>query len=229
MISIIIPSLNAERSLAACLDALIGATVDGLVREVIVVDGGSSDRSLEIADGYGATVLSSAPGRGVQLNKGSTAAKSDWLLFLHADTVLEDGWIEEVRAFIDQEKYEAGVFTLSFIPRNWKSQMVAFGAMVRTRWFRSPYGDQGLLISRKAYDEVGGFSKIPLFEDVDFIDRFRRIKDRHALHIFQSKAHSSAARYESSGYFRRVLNNFILMVRYRFGALPDVLAKDYDA
>lgn len=228
MISVVIPGLNAEHHLGACLEALIDATIDGLVREVIVVDGGSDDRSVDIAEGFGARVLQCAPGRGTQLNKGGAAAKSDWLLFLHADTVLEEGWESEARRLIEAQQHDAGVFTLAFVPNGWRAKLVALGAMQRTRWLGSPYGDQGLLISKKAYEAVGGFAKIPLFEDVDFIDRFRRLKDRHAMYVFRSRALTSAARYEEEGYLKRVLKNFLLMVRYRFGASPDKLAKAYE-
>jgi glycosyltransferase involved in cell wall biosynthesis len=92
MISVVIPTLNAETGLAATLTALVTAAVEGLVREVIVVDGGSRDRTREIADHAGAEVIASAANRGAQLAAGAARAKHSWLLFLHADTVLDPGW-----------------------------------------------------------------------------------------------------------------------------------------
>src|SRR5512146_689664 len=92
MISVVIPTLNAERTLQRALAPLVPAAVEGLVREVVVADGGSTDRTLELADDAGGKIVSTEPGRGVQLAAGCAATKSDWLLILHADTELADGW-----------------------------------------------------------------------------------------------------------------------------------------
>ena len=106
MITVVIPTLNAETGLAAALTALVPATVEGLIREVIIVDGGSTDRTLEIADQAGAKLIKSAPGRGQQMARGAGEARMPWVLFLHADTVLEPGWEREAAAFI--ERVEVG-------------------------------------------------------------------------------------------------------------------------
>ncbi len=227
MISVVIPALNEETRLSACLGALSGAAADGLIKEIIVVDGGSADGTVKIADGFGARVLTAPPGRGGQLRAGAEAAKGAWLLFLHGDTVLAEGWEKEVIRFIEQNKCDAGIFTLAFDAKGLLPRLVAFGAMQRTRWARAPYGDQGLLISKSSYDEIGGFADIPLFEDVDIVRRLIGRKGRFALHIFSSKAVTSAERYEREGYIRRVIANFILLTRYQLGAAPEDLAKAY--
>lgn len=100
MISVVIPTLNAERQLAACLTALVPAAVEAFVREVIVVDGGSTDRTAAIVDQAGATLLTTEPGRGRQLATGARRAHQPWLMFLHADTVLGSDWDLEAAAFI---------------------------------------------------------------------------------------------------------------------------------
>ncbi|MAN60641.1 MAG: glycosyl transferase family 2, partial [Parvibaculum sp.] len=102
MLSVVIPTLNAEEGLPQCLNALIQATVRGLVREVVIVDGGSTDQTVEICDAAGATLVSSEKGRGTQLQTGAEHAKGDWLLFLHADTILSAGWEDEVSKFLEQ-------------------------------------------------------------------------------------------------------------------------------
>src|SRR5690606_25791799 len=101
MISVVVPTLNAEDGLAHTLAALVPAAVDGLVREVIVVDGGSTDRTLDIAEDAGAEIVKCGPGRGVQLMKGAEKARFPWLLFLHADTALEPCWQSEVETYIE--------------------------------------------------------------------------------------------------------------------------------
>ncbi len=229
MLSVVIPTLNAASRLPLCLDALVGPAVDGLVKEVVVVDGGSEDASVQIADGFGAKILTAPPGRGGQMKKGAEAARAPWLLFLHADTVLEEGWAEEAGAFIDAAgaNQAAAVFTLQFYNPGLAPRLVATGAMARTKLFKSPYGDQGLLISRALYDEVGGFSDMPLFEDVDIIQRIVARKGRAALHILKSKAVTAADRYERDGYLRRVLKNAWHLLRYHAGAAPEDLAKSY--
>src|SRR5262245_19822058 len=117
MISVVIPTLNAETTLAATLTALVPAAVDGLVREVIVVDGGSTDRTEAIVEESGANMLRKSGGRGYQLARGAIEAKQPWLLFLHADTVLEAGWEREASQFmerIDSKSRPASAVTFRF-------------------------------------------------------------------------------------------------------------------
>jgi len=226
MISVVIPTLNAEAHLASCLNALVPAAVCGVLKEVIVVDGGSSDKTCEVADNAGARVLKFPKGRGRQLACGADAARSDWILFLHADTVLEDTWADEVSDFL-HDRARAGVFALQFDKKGALPSIVTFGAMLRTRFFALPYGDQGLLISQELYRELGGYAPLPLFEDVDFIERLIRIKGRKGLQVFKTSAITSADRYEQNGYVKQVIANFNRLMRYKFGVEPDTLAQQY--
>ena len=228
MISVIVPTLNAERKLAECLGALVQGAVDGLIKEVIVADGGSTDQTWAIADDAGARVIRAPKGRGSQLAAGADAARGEWFLFLHADTVLDPSWAEETGKFLN-DKNRAGVFTLQFDAKGARPKIVAWGAMMRTRLFKLPYGDQGLLISRSLYQELGGFDRVQLFEDVDLIERLIKAKGREALHVFDAVAVTSAERYERNGYVRQVLSNFIRLMRYKLGASPGVIAEKYSA
>ena len=227
MISVVIPTLNEEARLRDCLAALAPAAIDGLVKEVIVADGGSDDATLDIADSFGAAIIAASTGRGGQLKAGAEMARGDWLLFLHGDTVLETGWSDEVSVFVEKNVYDAGVFTLGFDAKGLAPKIVAAGAMLRTSFTKSPYGDQGLFISKKVYEEIGGYRDMPLFEDVEFVRRLMRKKGPLALHIFSTRAVTSARRYEEEGYIRRVIRNTILLTRFQLGASPEKLSKAY--
>lgn len=227
MISVVIPTLNAEARLSQCLEALVRPTVDGLIKEVIVVDGGSADATLAIADAFGACILTARQGRGAQLRAGATAARGAWLLFLHADTALEPDWAEEARAFIESNDDRAAIFTLRFDAEGLRPALVAAGAMLRTKLFAAPYGDQGLLISRQLYDDIGGFRDMPLFEDVDIVRRLARKHGRRALHVLNARAITSADRYARDGYLKRVLKNAWCLTLYNVGVAPERIAKVY--
>lgn len=219
-ISVIIPTLNAATSLPTVLHVLTNGALDGIVREVIIADGGSSDDTLEIAERFGANLCLSEKGRGFQLRAGARLARSEWLLFLHADTFPSGDWINEIRAFIHGDRMRAGVFRLRFSEKGLAPFIVSAGTMFRTRIFGMPYGDQGLLVSKHLYDEIGGFNEMELFEDVDIIKRlqdFGRQKKKKILHVFNCAAVTSAERYLQEGYFRRVIRNFICLMMYRVG------------
>ncbi len=226
-ISVILPTLNAAALLPATLAALAPAAVIGLVREVLVSDGGSTDATQAVAEAAGARFLAGEKGRGAQLMNGAAAARGRWLLFLHADTVLDASWADEAAALIAGGEGDAGVFTLKFGAPGLAPSIVAAGAMIRTRIFRSPYGDQGLLIARRLYDEIGGYSAMPLFEDVDIVDRLVRAKGSSVIRVLKSAAVTSPARYQRDGYAKRVVTNAFCLAMFRLGFAPEKIAKIY--
>jgi len=229
MLTVIIPTLNAEASLAATLSALVPGVVNGVVRQVIVVDGGSSDQTLKIADAAGADILrSNEPGRGPQLIAGANAAKSRWFLFLHADTVLQPDWDVEAATFIERiesgERPEAaGVFRFALDDTGCLPRLIEMGVSVRCDVFRMPYGDQGLLIPRRLYDTIGGYRPLPLMEDVDIISRLAR---RHTV-MLRSRAVTSAVRYRADGYVMRVLRNWGCLILFYLHVPTRYIARLY--
>ena len=228
-LSVVTPTLNSEDRLPVCLDAFVGAATGGLVREVIVSDGGSTDRTKEIAEGFGARFIDGPAGRGGQLARGAAAARGRWFLFVHSDTALAAGWAEAVEKFIARDEGRAGVFRLAFDARHARARAVAFGARVRFSLLASPYGDQGLLISRRLYEAVGGYRDMPLFEDVDIVDRIIKARGRAGLSLLPCEAITSAARYEANGYLRRVLKNAACLAMYRLGRSPSKILSFYRA
>jgi rSAM/selenodomain-associated transferase 2 len=220
MISVIIPTLNAEATLAATLTALVPAAVDGLVREVIVVDGGSTDKTADIVEDAGAQLLRKSGGRGYQLTVGAKRAKQPWLLFLHADTVLEAGWERAAGLFMERvdgkpERASAGVFRFALDDIGAKPRLLERLVAARYAVFRLPYGDQGLLIPRTLYDEVGEFRPLPLMEDVDFVRRL----GRRRMTLLSARAVTNAERYRRDGYLRRSARNLVCLTLY-FAGLP---------
>ena len=227
MISVVIPTLDAEATLVASLAPLVSGVAEGLVREAVVADGGSTDATREIADAAGCRVISVARGRGAQLAAGAAAARSPWLLFLHADTVLDEGWRREVRSFIEGADRQGGEAAASFSfaldDFGARARWLEAAAMARCKLFGLPYGDQGLLISRRLYDRLGGFRPLPLMEDVDLV---RRI-GRRRLTLLRTRAVTSAARYRRDGYASRAARNALCLGLYFAGVPPARIARLY--
>lgn len=223
MISVVIPTLNAESGLPRTLAPLVPATVNGLIREVIIVDGGSEDKTREIADEAGATLVKAERGRGHQLAAGAKAAQSDWLLFLHADTVLTDTWEENVSKHVAGETTNAAAFRFALDDDTARARIMESLVSLRCAVFALPYGDQGLLISRALYDDIGGYSALPLMEDIDII---RRI-GRRRLKFLKSRAITSAARYQKYGYIIRAVRNLMCVTLYLCSVKPETIRKLY--
>lgn len=220
-LSIIIPTLNVEAALPATLDALLPGVAAGVIREVIVSDGSSSDAGCALADDAGAVVITGPRGRGGQLARGADAALGEWLLFLHADTHLPDSWVGAVCTHMAQSD-DAAAFRLSFRAKGVMPRLVAGWANLRTRVFGLPYGDQGLLIQRALYDAVGGYHDMPLMEDVAMA---RALKGR--VYLLDEAVRTDAQRYVRGGWVRRGARNLWTLGRYLMGTDPARLAQDY--
>ena len=218
-ISVIIPTLEAGAALPFCLAALVEGLEAGLIREVIVSDGGSGDASCAVARAWGAEVVTGAASRGGQLRRGCAAAAGDWLLVLHADTVLAPGWSRVAAAHLGRG--EAGWFRLAFDDGGLPGRLVAGWANLRSR-AGLPYGDQGLLLPRALYDAVGGYPDQPLMEDVALAWALRgRLRGLGAVAV------TSAEKYRAQGWLRRGARNLWTLARYGAGASPEGLARRY--
>ena len=222
-LSVVIPTLNAADGLPATLESL--KPDDGLVREVIVSDGGSTDDTAAIAETAGARVITGTRGRGQQLTAGAAAASGDWRLFLHADTVLEAGWADAVQDFIADpaNRERAAVFAFALDDTGPPARRIERLARWRGRWLALPYGDQGLLIHRDFYARLGGFRPIALMEDVDLV---RRI-GRRRLAWLDARATTSAVRYRRGGFWRRPLRHLFCLSLYFLGLPPRLIARIY--
>jgi rSAM/selenodomain-associated transferase 2 len=219
-ISVIIPTLNAAEALPACLGALGEGLAEGLVRELIVSDGGSTDETLEIAAGAGAEIVTGVPSRGGQLRRGVAQARGDWVLLLHADTLLEEGWTGPVKAALTRPA--AYHFRLAFDHPGLPAMLVAGWANLRSKLFKLPYGDQALLVPRDLLAKCGGVPDMPLMEDVALARALRS-----DLRQLSACAVTSAAKYRQQGWLRRGGRNLRTLLRYLAGTNPEKLAREY--
>ena len=220
-ISVIIPTLDCAASLGPTLACAFDGMMAGLVGEVVLADGGSTDGIAEVARETGARLVSGPRGRGAQLAAGAEAATGDWFLFLHADTTLSPGWQDTLRSHITTQG-TAAHFRLRFDDPGAPARLVAGWANLRSRLFSLPYGDQGLLISRALYTSIGGYPAIPLMEDVAIARALRG-----QLTALPVTATTSAAKYHRDGWTRRGTRNLWLLTRYLLGADPEALARAY--
>lgn len=224
MLSIVIPTLNAEHVLPQTLKGVQAYAWEHV--EVLVVDGGSKDQTAQIAQDFHVKVIKSPVGRGRQLAAGAIHAKGPWLLFLHADTQLPIDWDLPVGKFISEERNAelAAYFRLSFDDNSSSSKRVAMLANWRAQSLGLPYGDQGLLIHRDLYDQVGGFdTEHNLMEDVDLVRRIgpMRLKPLHA------EITTSAQRYRLDGWWSRPLRNITCLALYLLGARQSLIERLY--
>lgn len=220
--SIIIPTLNAARALPETFEALLPGVERGLIAQVIVSDGGSTDETCNLADAIGAEIVTGAAGRGGQLARGAAVAKAPWLLFLHGDTHLPPTWPGALGTHIAHDPEKAAVFRLAFRARGSMPALTAAWANLRTKRLDLPYGDQSLLVSRALYDRIGGYPDQPLMEDVAIA---RALRGR--IRLLDETVTTSAQRYQQQGWIKRGAANLMTLARYSAGTSPQKLAQTY--
>jgi len=222
MISVIIPVLNEAEVIANCIGSLRTEARD---IEIIAVDGGSVDGTLEIIGNFCDVALVKSPrGRGRQMNEGASAATGDIFLILHADTTLEQGWSNEIMIALDDCSVKAGAFTLAIASPERQCRLIELMVGLRCRLWMLPYGDQGIFVRRDVFERIGGYRDIPLMEDVDLVERIKR---EGGISILPGKAFTSYRRWEKRGWIQTTLMNQLIMVMFRLGADTQSLAELY--
>ena len=221
MISVVIPVLNESKTIGPCLRRLREQTEP---HEVVVVDGGSSDHTLDIVDTFpGVKGLRCATaGRGTQMNQGAAAARGEILLFLHADTLLPPGGLLMIETLTARTGFVAGSFSLRF---NYPNPLLRlYARFSRINHILFTYGDQGLFMTRPVFERVGGFKEIPLMEDVEIQKKLRKMG--HFVKIHQPVI-TSARRFLLNGIIRQQLLNIGLVLLYHAGVYPGRLKNHY--
>jgi len=219
-VSVIIPALNEEQT--------IGATLRELIRlqphEIIVVDGGSGDRTREIAEEFSVQVLPSERGRARQMNNGARRATGDWLLFLHADTKLPSSAFSDIANALDHLNCAGGRFDVELEGRHWMLRIVGALINLRSRTTKVGTGDQAIFVRREVFSRMGGFPEIPLMEDIAFC---RALKQVGSVACLRSRVVTSARRWEKDGVWRTIVRMWALKSLYLAGVSPERLKQFY--
>jgi rSAM/selenodomain-associated transferase 2/rSAM/selenodomain-associated transferase 1 len=219
-VSVIISALDEERQIAATLRAVQQSPS----HQIIVVDGGSTDATVQHAQQAGVCVLASGPGRARQMNAGAAKADGGALLFLHADTLLPPGWLGAVSRTLGRPAVVAGAFGFRISGKFPGKSLVEWGACLRSRWLQRPYGDQGLFVSRALFEEMGGFADLPIMEDYEFANRLRR---HGRIVTVREAAITSGRRWRTMGVLHTTLLNQCMLAGYHLGVSPQRLARFY--
>ena len=219
-ISVIIPALNEEKTIASSLRALSALEP----RQIIVVDGGSRDRTVEICRQFAVEVAASERGRARQMNCGAALAVGDVLLFLHADTRLPGSAFHDVAAVLDDPKCLGGRFDVELDGTHWMLKVIGALINYRSRVTKVGTGDQAIFVRREVFAQLGGYPDIPLMEDVAFGRALKRLGEVACL---RSRVVTSARRWESDGIWRTILKMWMLKFLYLAGVSPARLKQYY--
>jgi rSAM/selenodomain-associated transferase 2/rSAM/selenodomain-associated transferase 1 len=219
-ISIIIPALNEAATIGRTLSHLNG--LDNL--EVIVVDGGSCDATSELARFRGAKVIQSNPGKAIQMNTGAATAAGDILVFLHADTLLPEGFRNQIVATLNQRGVAAGAFRLSIDSPAAGIRFIECMANLRSRFLQLPYGDQALFMKKSLFDRIGGFPRMQIMEDFILV---RRLKHKGKIVIVPKAVVTSPRRWSHLGILKTWLINQLIIMAYYLGLPSERLTRIY--
>ncbi len=243
MISVVVPAYNEEKALPATLRALLAQPGD---YEVIVVDGGSRDRTRCVAESFGfgaresgsrrshlvsreasgpgreirftnnaSRLLLAAPkGRASQMNAGAKAARGEWLLFLHADTVLPKGALARLNALEPDRSVQAGGFLHRFSGDDWRLKLISFLDNFRCVRSRIIYGDQALFVRRRLFETLGGFPNRPILEDVAFCEKLIRVTEPV---LFDPPVVTDARKFLAMGVWRSFARVLLIILHVEFG------------
>ncbi len=221
-ISIIIPTINEANNLPLLLSDLSSIHKE---IEILIVDSGSKDRTTDIAKIYGAKVYKSREkNRGLQLDIGAKKSKGEWLIFFHADTRLTHDWFTKIISVLERNKNFIYYFKFKINDKKIIYRVLEILVNFRSKHFKQPYGDQGLIIHRSSYIKNNGFRKIPIMEDVDF---FRRLKNKKNLKRLNLAIFTSSRKWERTNIFVQALKNWRFRRRWLKGESTKSIYSDY--
>jgi len=219
-VSVILPVLNEEKTIASTLDALKQLAP----YEIIVVDGGSNDGTRDICARSGVKILSSMRGRARQMNLGARDASGDVLLFLHADTRLPASALSDISESLSDTCYVGGRFDIELDGKHWMLKVIGRLISYRSRISKVGTGDQAIFVRREMFERIGGYPEVPFMEDIAFC---RTLKSLGKIACLRSCVITSARRWEIDGVWRTILRMWILKLLYLAGVPPSRLERFY--
>ncbi len=219
-ISIIIPVLNE----ALAISTVIKRLGDASDVEIIVVDGGSQDETVNIAKSFSVKVLCTTPGRASQMNGGAAIATGDILLFLHGDTILPNNFDSLIRETLQDSRIIAGAFELRIDSQRWGVRLIERMVKMRSHFLSMPYGDQAIFLEASIFQDIGGFPNLPIMEDFELI---RCLRKEGKIAIIPAPVITSGRRWEKLGVVKTTLINQLIVAGYLLGIPPEELVGWY--
>ena len=221
-VSVIIPTFNEANNLSLLLSDLSIIQKEG---EIIIVDCGSKDKTIDVAKICGAKVYkSNERNRGLQLDIGAKNSLGDWLIFIHADTRLHDNWFKKIKYVLKGDKNCIYYFKFKINHKKIIYRILEILVNIRSKYFKIPYGDQGLIIHKSTYRKNNGFKEIPIMEDVDFLIRLKNKKDLKQLDL---PIFISSRKWEKTNIFYQALKNWNLRRRWLKGESIKSIYSEY--
>ena len=223
-ISVVIPVLRDTARLITLLQRLPARP------DLQIIVGATAGEGTEVTEAAAAVrpdvlVATGRPGRGAQMNAAAREATGEWVLFLHVDSELPEDAFTEIARVSEDPAVVGGFFRFSLDSADWRARVMEWGTAQRSRWFKLPYGDQGIFVRREVFERLGGYRELALMEDVEFVRRLRRAG---RLHRSPVRLVTSARRWRQHGWFRRMGGNWFLMTLYAAGVNPRYLARRYE-
>ncbi len=219
LFSIIIPTFNEEDYILKCIDSIKSNSTEA---EIIIADGGSSDKTIEIAKNAGCTITSNPRGRGTQLNDGADYANGEILIFLHADSQLSNNALDIINKYFIEKNNKVGTFRVKFDTNKLSHKLIEFTSRFDSVF--TSFGDQGIIVNRNFFYKLNGFPDWSLFEDVKF---FQVARKKTSILSIPSHIITSNRRFKENGLLKQKLLNAYLMIQYLFGVSPYKLVKKY--
>jgi len=217
-LSVVIPARNEAALIGGTLERVCG--VEGV--QVIVVDGQSDDTTVQVAESYGVTVLTCAPGRARQMNFGAAYAQGEVVLFLHADTLVPTRFDQLLRRTLGQPGIVGGAFVLQIDGAKPSLRVVEAAVNLRSRILQMPYGDQGIFLKADVFRRLGGYRDLPVLEDYELIRRLRRAG---RVGLVPQAVRTSARRWAKKGVWRTTVAHQMMIAAYHLGVSPERLAR----
>jgi len=219
-ISVIIPTLNE----AIALEKTITEISPHSPHEIIIADGGSDDNTINIAEKFGLRIVTSPPGRALQMNSAARSATGDILFFLHADSRVDEKSYQKMASVMEKENKVGGAFSLAIESEKPSLKIISFLGTLRAKYLNLVFGDQAIFARTSVFHEIGGFSLLPICEDLDF---YRRLMEKGSTVILEEKTFTSARRWYTEGILFTSLRNSVITALFILGFSPKILSKWY--